>query len=149
MLYNEYPRTFDLSDVTGVMNICDRHMGAIAMRVLVTVICLSTVCAFGASGSAHSRSPPRSVYAPVSCGAHRRVVYERAADYAQQIVLESCSRRKRNQSCHCRDNWFRSFAQIYRRNVTTGESGSPAQQATRQHGLCRQCDIIVVLCSFE
>ena len=33
MLYNCDPRTFDLTDVTGVMNICDRHMGAIAMRV--------------------------------------------------------------------------------------------------------------------
>ena len=33
MLYNDYPHTFDLTDVTGVMNICDRHMGAIAMRV--------------------------------------------------------------------------------------------------------------------
>ena len=33
MLYNAYPHTFDLNDVTGVMNICDRHMGAIAMRV--------------------------------------------------------------------------------------------------------------------
>ena len=33
-----FPRTFDLNDVTGVMNICDRHLGAIAMRV--SVICL-------------------------------------------------------------------------------------------------------------
>ena len=33
MLYNAYPRTFDLPDVTGVMNICDRHLGPIAMRV--------------------------------------------------------------------------------------------------------------------
>ena len=42
MLYNVYSRTFDLTDVTGVMNICDRHMGAIAMRVSCFVICLST-----------------------------------------------------------------------------------------------------------
>ena len=39
MLYNDDPRTFDLNDVTGVMNTCDRHMGAIAMRVSCFVIC--------------------------------------------------------------------------------------------------------------
>ena len=40
MLYNAYSRTFDLTDVTGVMDICDRHMGAIAMRVSYIVICI-------------------------------------------------------------------------------------------------------------
>ena len=59
MLYNVYPRTFDLTDVTGVMNICDRHMGAIAMRVSCFLICLSTVLCARASGLAHSRLPPR------------------------------------------------------------------------------------------
>ena len=39
MLYNCIPCTFDLTDVTGVMNICDRDMGAIAMRVSCIVIC--------------------------------------------------------------------------------------------------------------
>ena len=47
MLYPAFPRTFDLTDVTGVMDTCDRHMGTIAMRVLVIVSCLSTVlCAW-------------------------------------------------------------------------------------------------------
>ena len=45
MLYNVYPRTIDLTDVTGVMNICDRHMGAIAMRVSVILFVCPVSCA--------------------------------------------------------------------------------------------------------
>ena len=39
MLYNDYHRTFDLTDVTGMMNICDRHLGAIAMLVTYNLFC--------------------------------------------------------------------------------------------------------------
>ena len=50
-------RTFDLNDVTGVMNICDRHLGAIAMRVSCNLFC-PLCCACVHPDSAHSRSPP-------------------------------------------------------------------------------------------
>ena len=43
MLYTYVPRTFDLNDVTGVMNICDRHMGAIAMRLFYN-LCICPLC---------------------------------------------------------------------------------------------------------
>ena len=45
MLYHDYPRTFDLNDVTGVMNICDCHMGAIAMRVSYNLFVCPVYCA--------------------------------------------------------------------------------------------------------
>ena len=58
MLYNDYPRTFDLNDVIGVMNICDRHLGAIAMRVSCNLFC-PLCCVRVHPDSAHSRSLPR------------------------------------------------------------------------------------------
>ena len=58
MLIIMFPRTFDLTDVTDVMNIWDRHMGVIGMRVSCIVICLSTVLCVSASGLAHTRLPP-------------------------------------------------------------------------------------------
>ena len=44
MLDNVYPRTFDLTDVTGVMNICDCHWGAIAMRVFCNLFACPVSC---------------------------------------------------------------------------------------------------------
>ena len=58
MLYNYVPHTFDLNDVTGVMNICDHHMGAITMRVFCNLFC-PLCCVRVHPDSAHSRSPPR------------------------------------------------------------------------------------------
>ena len=40
-----FPRTFDLNDVTDVMNICDRHLGAIAMRVSCNYVSCPQHCA--------------------------------------------------------------------------------------------------------
>ena len=71
MLYNVYPRTFDLTDVTGVMNICDRHRGRspceypvfcnrhcpLAVRVCIRLGSLAIAAAF-ACDSSTCEGPP-------------------------------------------------------------------------------------------
>ena len=64
------------------MDTCDRHLEAIAMRVSCIVICLSTVLCVCASGSAHSRSPPRLHANPSTVRAHR-ICTTVPADYAR------------------------------------------------------------------
>ena len=64
------------------MDTCDRHLGAIAMRVSCFLICLSTVLCVRASGLAHSRSPPRLHCAPSTCEGPPHL-NNRPADYAR------------------------------------------------------------------
>ena len=76
MLYNCEPRTFDLTDVTGVMNICDRHASICNSVSLSTLLC---VCA---SGLAHSRSLPHLYAITSTVRAHRPCTIV-PADYAR------------------------------------------------------------------
>ena len=69
-------------EVTGVMDTCDRHLGAIAMRVSCIVICLSSFLCVCASGSAHSRSPPPLYVILRLVRAHRHCTTV-LADYAR------------------------------------------------------------------
>ena len=104
-----FPRTLTWNDVTGVMNICDRHRGRSPCEYPEFCKLLSTLLCVYASGSAHSRSPPRlhAILRPVR--AHRTWTTV-PADYARlhrsgnsqgvhPIHLSSASTRQTGVSC--------------------------------------------------
>ena len=109
MLYNVYPRTFDLTDVIGVMNICDRHMGAIAMRVScfcnLFVHCSVRVCIrLGSLAIAAA-----SAYDPSTCEGppteYNRPCRLRPITSSRKFAGGAASS---TWSAHPRDKWFRS-----------------------------------------
>ena len=135
MLYNVYPRTFDLTDVTGVMNICDRHMGAIAMRVSyfcnLFVHCFVRVCirlgslaiaAASMRDSSTCEGPPQLYNRP--CRLRPPSSKRKFAGGASTFTCPALPRDKWFRSSSCRSNW---------RNATTGQSGPTDSGETRQH----------------
>ena len=144
MLYNVYPRTFDLTDVTGVMNICDRHMGAIAMRVSCIVSCLSTfavrecirlgshaIAAASACDSSTCEGPPQLYNRP--CRLRPPSSKRKFAGGASTFTCPALPRDKWFRSGSCRSNW---------RNATTGQSGPTDSGETRQHVGIVLCDCV-------